>query len=238
MKRPVSTIDPASVAAQTRTAVARWLAEAPLRPRQGFFDRIERMAATLALWGELTNLTARPGDPEEIAFHVIDSLAPLVFAPGEERAALDAALADGAGALDIGAGAGFPGLVLAAAFDARFTLAESRRKRASYLEVAAREMDLSNVIVERRRLSPRGLGPQFDLVTARAFGPLAEVYSIAAAAMRPAGLLLLYASAGQDLDPVAASAAGLAEPASWSYRIAHGEHAAMRVAALWRIRRA
>ncbi len=218
--------------------VARWLGGAPLRPREGFLDRIERMAATLALWGPHTNLTAHPGDPDEVAFHVIDSLAPIAFAPGEERAALEAALAAGAAALDIGAGAGFPGLVLAAAFDARFTLAESRRKRASYLEVAAREMDLPNAVVERRRLSPGGLEVQFDLVTARAFGPLAEVYRIAAAAMRPGGLLLLYAAAGQDLQEPSARTLGLERPAVWSYRVAHRERVAMRSAALWRARRA
>lgn len=195
------------------------------------------MAATLALWGAHTNLTAHPDDPEEIAFHVIDSLAPVAFASAAERYALEAALAEGAAALDIGAGAGFPGLVLAAGFDARFTLAESRRRRASYLEVAAHEMDLRNVTVEQRRLSPRSLAAEFDLVTGRAFGTLADLYRIAVAALRPGGLLLLYASAGQDLAEADADRAGFERPATWEYRLAHGARVAIRKAALWRAHR-
>ena len=158
------------------------------------------MAATLALWGAHTNLTAEASEPAEIAFHVIDSLAPIAFASSADREALEAALADGASALDLGSGAGFPGLVLAAAFEARFTLAESRRKRASYLQVAAHEMDLENVAIEQRRASAESVASGlYHLVTARAFGTSAELYEIAAAALSPGGLLLLYASADQML---------------------------------------
>lgn len=236
LKHAATITDPAAIAARARAAVAGWLAEASIRPRAGFLERIERMAAMLAFWGAHTNLTAHPNDPEEIAFHVIDSLAPLAFAPAEERAALEGALAAQAAALDIGAGAGFPGLVLAAAFEARFTLVDSRRKRASYLEVAAREMNLSNVVVEQRRMSPRSVEPRFDLVTARAFGLLADVYAIAAAALGPRGIFLLYASSSQHLDVPAAQAVGLLAAATWSYRVAHGPHSATRTAALWRAR--
>ena len=77
--------------------------------------------------------------------------------------------------------------MLAAAFAARFTLAEARRKRASYLQVAAHEMNLANVEVERRRASAESIASGFDLVTARAFGTSVELYEIAAAALRPAG---------------------------------------------------
>ncbi len=233
-KQALPTSDPAAIAAEARATVARWLAGAPIRPRESFLDRIERMAATLALWGARTNLTAHPDDPEEIAFHVIDSLAPIAFAPDDERAALEAALAQDAAVLDIGAGAGFPGLVLAAAFDARFRLAESRRKRASYLEVAAQEMGLRNVAVEQRRLSPRNVQARFDLVTGRAFGALADLYRIAAAALRPRGLLLLYASAGQDLEEDKAHQAGFEGSATWQYPVEHGARVAIRKAALWR----
>ena len=154
-----------------------------------------------------TNLTADASDPAEIAFHVIDSLAPIAFAKGAEREALEAALAEGASALDLGSGAGFPGLVLAAAFEARFTLVEARRKRASYLQVAAHEMGLENVAIERRRASARVklAGGLYHLVTARAFGTSTELYEIAAAALRPGGILLLYASADQVLDDASRS---------------------------------
>ncbi len=103
------------IGSDARERVARWLGETTLSLRDGFLERIEKMAATLALWGARTNLTAEASDPAEIAFHIIDSLAPIAFAEGADRETLEAALAEGASALDLGSGAGFPGLVLAAA---------------------------------------------------------------------------------------------------------------------------
>ena len=225
-------MNPEKIAGDARQRVARWLRETTLTPRAGFLERIEKMAAALVLWGAHTNLTADASDPAEIAFHVIDSLAPIAFATGANRDALEAALAEGATVLDLGSGAGFPGLVLAAAFNARFTLAESRRKRASFLQVAAHEMGLKNVAIEQRRASARSIASGFDLVTARAFGTSLELYQIAAAALRPRGILLLYASADQVLD--ASSGQVLIESAAWTYRLPHGERAATRTAILWR----
>jgi 16S rRNA (guanine527-N7)-methyltransferase len=236
-----------NIASDVRERVARWLDETTLTSRDGFLERIEKMAATLALWGAHTNLTADASDPAEIAFHVIDSLAPIAFAKGAEREALEIALAEGQSALDLGSGAGFPGLVLAAAFEARFTLFEARRKRASYLQVAAHEMALENVAIERRRASAASVvGGLYSLVTARAFGTSIELYEIAAAALRPGGILLLYASADQELatptgqtpsepfDNSPAHATGFAERTAWTYRLPHGERVVARTALLWR----
>ena len=83
--------------------------------------------------------------------------------------------------LDLGSGAGFPSLILAAACAADFTLLEARRKRASFLTVAAAEMGLANVRVEPSRTDSMTLEPVFDVVTARAFAEPAIVYRTAAA---------------------------------------------------------
>jgi 16S rRNA (guanine527-N7)-methyltransferase len=227
------------IASDVRERVAGWLRETTLHPRHGFLERTEKMAATLALWGAHTNLTADASDPAEIAFHIVDSLAPIAFAPDANRRALEEALAEGANALDLGSGAGFPGLVLAAAFDARFTLAEARRKRASYLQVAAHEMDLRNVAVEQRRatagsIATVGTVAGFQLVTARAFGISPELYEIAVAALRPGGILLLYASADQAPLDESRARARFVERVAWTYRLAHGEHVATRTAVVWR----
>lgn len=223
------------MAGDARERVARWLRETRLRPRVGFLERIEKMASTLVLWGAHTNLTADASDPAEIAFHTIDSLAPMAFASGADREALEAALGESATALDLGSGAGFPGLVLAAAFEARFTLAEARRKRASYLQVAAHEIDLENVAIEQRRANARTIASgTYHLVTARAFGTSNELYEIAAAALRPGGILLLYVSANEvPLDDFQAHAR-FAERSTWTYRLPHGERVVNRTAVLWR----
>jgi 16S rRNA (guanine527-N7)-methyltransferase len=236
-----------SIGIDARERVARWLGETRLRPRGGFLERVEKFAATLALWGPHTNLTADAGDPAEIAFHIIDSLAPFAFASDANRDALEAALAEGGTTLDLGSGAGFPGIVLAAAFAGRFTLVESRRKRASFLQVAAHQMALDNVAIEQRRASARTVACGFDLVTARAFGVSVELYEIAAAALRPGGMLLLFESSGQassaqdlaerdlgqSLDARQARAEHFREPATWHYRLPHRERVADRTAALW-----
>jgi 16S rRNA (guanine527-N7)-methyltransferase len=236
------------IAGEVRERVARWLGETTLRSRDRFLERIEKMAATLALWGARTNLTADASDPAEIAFHIIDSLAPMAFAKGADRETLEAALAEGQSALDLGSGAGFPGLVLAAAFEARFTLAEARRKRASYLQVAVHQMGLENVAIEPHRATAGSIasGLYYHLVTARAFGTSTELYEIAAAALRPGGILLLYASADQmpdagtvdagtaPLDDPRAHVMRLAQRTAWTYRLPHGERVATRAAVLWR----
>jgi 16S rRNA (guanine527-N7)-methyltransferase len=237
--------DVGKIASEARERVAGWLSDTTLSPRAGFLERIEKMAATLALWGARTNLTAEASDPAEISFHIVDSLAPIAFAVGANRETLEAALAEGASALDLGSGAGFPGLVLAAAFEARFMLAEARRRRASYLQVAAHEIQLENVTIERRRASAGGrniAAGLYHLVTARAFGTSTELYEIAAAALRPGGILLLYASAdqmldvrtGEPLDDFRAHTMHFAERASWTYRLPHGERVVTRTAVLWR----
>ena len=122
------------------------------------------------------------------------------------------------------------------------SLIESRRKRASFLQAAAHQMALDNVAIEQRRASARTIVCEFDLVTARAFGTSVELYKIAAAALRPGGLLLLYASSGQNLsegdpgqpfDVPQACAAHFTEPATWTYRLPHRESIAARTAALW-----
>jgi len=225
------------MAGNVRERVARWLCETRLKPRDGvhFLERIEKMTATLALWGAHTNLTADASDPAEIAFHIIDSLAPMAFASGVDHDALEAGLGEGATALDLGSGAGFPGLVLAAAFEAQFTLAEARRKRASYLQVAAHEMNLDNVAIEQRRANARTIASEgYHLVTARAFGTSIELYEIAAAALRPGGVLLLYASPDHATLDDSRAHARFAERSPWTYRLPHGERIVNRTAVLWR----
>ena len=131
-----------------------------------FLNRMERMAATLAVWGPKINLTANPHDPAEIVFHVFDSIIPISISASTRIIRLDRVHR----ILDIGSGAGFPGLVIAAALNGSVTLVEARRKRATYLSEAAIEMGLQNVKVECARAESLDLRDSFDLVTARAVG--------------------------------------------------------------------
>jgi 16S rRNA (guanine527-N7)-methyltransferase len=198
-------------------------------PAAEFGERIERFAATLALWGSRTNLTAHPGDPAEIAFHVIDSLAPLVLAARRDAAILKQSFATASRVLDLGSGAGFPGLILAAACDARFTLLEGRRKRISFLRVAAAEMRLENVAVAESA----GVPLAFDVAVGRAFAKPAVFYRAAGERLRAGGRAILFANADQSVDEPAALAVKLTDGLMIPYEILRGEVSASRILAIW-----
>ena len=212
-------------------------AAAPV-PQPRFLDRIERLAAALATWGVRMNLTAAPDEPSEIAFHIVDSLAPFLLASRDDGAFLNGIFSAGKRALDLGSGAGFPGLVLAAASDAHFTLAESRRKRASFLTVTASEMGLHNVTVEAGHLRELQVQPvfelSFDVVTARAFGDPTIVYRLAAAGLKPGGFAILYANPSQRLQLEEAGASGLGEYRRIAYEVERGDSIVNRILAVWR----
>jgi 16S rRNA (guanine527-N7)-methyltransferase len=199
-----------------------------------FLDRIEKFAGLLALWGARTNLTAHPDDPAEIAFHVLDSLAPILLASRPDGVALRGHFDASRRALDIGSGAGFPGLILAAASQAQFTLCESRQKRASFLSIASAEMGLRNVTVETSPATFRRFGPTFGVTTARALGGLADFYRIAASALRDGGVAIVYASPSQRLDLASARALGFEKAARLEYEVARRDDALKRALVILR----
>ena len=127
----------------------------------------------------------------------------------EPRAALDVHLADSLSGLevpavrgarhiaDLGAGAGFPGLVLAAALpDARVTLVESAGRKCAFIARAAEAAGLPNAeIVHARAEDWRdGLGA-CDVVTARALAPLAVIAEYAAPLLVCGGTLIAWKGA-------------------------------------------
>ena len=109
----------------------------------------------LAQWNRKINLTRVSKPAAAVAFHWLDSL------PLAQAAPRDATL------LDIGSGAGAPGLVVAALRpDVQVTVSESSGKKAGFLVQAVHAMKLANVRVESVRAET--LTDRFDVVTARA----------------------------------------------------------------------
>jgi 16S rRNA (guanine527-N7)-methyltransferase len=95
---------------------------------------------------------------------------------------------------DLGSGAGFPGLVLAAALpQAEVALVESSRRKCAFLERAVAAMGLENVTVVCGRAEAwrAGLGTQ-DVVTARALAPLNVLVEYAAPLLREGGALVAW----------------------------------------------
>jgi 16S rRNA (guanine527-N7)-methyltransferase len=99
--------------------------------------------------------------------HIEDSLAVLPLLRGKRI-------------LDVGTGAGFPGLPLAiAAPDREFHLIDSNNKKIQFVQHAARLLSLDNVTAVRARAEDYAPGYRFDTVTGRALASLARLVAIA-----------------------------------------------------------
>ena len=226
-------LTPDQIAASVRTQLAP--AIAPLGVVSNtvqFLNRIERMAAMLAVWGPKINLTAHPQDPDEIVFHVFDSIIPISLSVSARILRLGRTHRF----LDIGSGAGFPGLVIAAAINASVTLVEARRKRATFLSEAAIEMGLQNVRVVCERAESFDVREGYDVVTSRAVGNPAALFEIAGRALRVEGVLMLYVTADQQFDQIteaAANEAGLFDGIRSVYDLRHDRDVFHRAAATW-----
>lgn len=140
-------------------------------------------------------------DPQTvIETHLADSLAALQVE--QVRAASRVA--------DIGAGAGLPGLPLAIALpETSVALVESSARKCAFMERAIGECGVSNAQVVRERVESWSDGLKaFDLVTARAIGPLEVVAEYAAPLLPVGGALLVWRGRRDREGEAAASRAG------------------------------
>ena len=151
------------------------------------YEELRRWSPRLALIG--------PGTADEVlARHFGESLAALPFLA-----------ADHGDLVDVGSGAGFPGLVLAAARPGwRVTLVEPRERKWAFLQAAARRGALVVRILNARvdALLPEGLPEAFDVVTVRALRLPVTSLEALAARLRPRGRFLFWA--GGDVPPLPA----------------------------------
>lgn len=155
-------------------------------------------AQLLREWGSAINLTAIRA-PEEVARrHVVDSLSAAI--PVADRVGAAESL------LDLGSGAGYPGLPLAAAVGPRRVgLLDSVGKKVRFLTVAAAAVtaalrsttaDPPSVVPIAERAEDLAQDPEqragWQVVTARAVGPLAEVVELALPLLREGGTLIAW----------------------------------------------
>lgn len=144
--------------------------------------RLDLLVGALADENGRQNLVSRPSLEAVWQRHIADS-AQLLHVSRET-------LPVGAW-LDLGSGAGFPGLVVAALEPERpVTLVDSRRLRTEWLARAARLMGLSNVEVVLSRVEEMP-DRQWQVISARAFAPLDRLLAVAARFSTPDTLWLL-----------------------------------------------
>ena len=156
-------------------------------------ETMDRLAAYVALvekWQQRVNLVSASTLPDIWMRHIWDSaqLAPLV--PTRTGRILD-----------VGSGAGFPGLVLAALCDAELHLVESDQKKAVFLQTVIRETGIRAIVHNKRieALPPIGA----DIVTARALASLDRLLELLEAQLMPGMRCLFLKGARAEAELVA-----------------------------------
>ncbi len=131
---------------------------------------------TLIAWNRRVNLTRITGYEAVQVKHFLDSLSclPIIKAT---QAELGSVSGTGPKAIDVGAGAGFPGVALKIALPSlRLTLVEATGKKVEFLKFLAKRLELPEVVVVNARAEEVGHDPahreQYDIVLARALAKM------------------------------------------------------------------
>lgn len=133
-------------------------------------DRLDRFVAVLLEENQRQNLVSRPSEASMWQRHIADSAQLLRFVPRETSGPW----------LDLGTGAGFPGLVIAALRpDQPVVLVESRPLRAQWLSRMVGELALEHCRIEARRIEAVETFAA-RVISARAFAPLPKLLSLSA----------------------------------------------------------
>jgi len=138
---------------------------------------LERYLDLLEKWNRVYNLTAIRERSRMVTHHLLDSLAVLPHLRGPR-------------VLDVGSGAGLPGIPIAVANPAlQVTLLESNHKKSAFLTQAVAELQLANVQVVTERVESWQPEARFDTIVSRAFAELGEFVSLAGRLLAPQGVL-------------------------------------------------
>jgi 16S rRNA (guanine527-N7)-methyltransferase len=140
-------------------------------------DALKRFEALLVRWNEKLNLVSARDASFIWDRHIADSLQLAPLMPRRP-----------ARAIDLGSGAGFPGLILALATGVPFDLIEADHRKAAFLREAARATG-APVSIHVVRIESAALAPA-SLITARAVAPLATLLALAAPLLSPGGQCL------------------------------------------------
>jgi len=163
-----------------------------MSPAQQLADGLQALGLTVALptqqrlmaylelivkWNRIHNLTAIRDIPTMVSAHVLDSLSVATRLTART-------------VLDIGSGAGLPGIPLALIWpQSQVTVLDSNTKKTAFLQQAKIELGLDNLSVVCARSETWDPGYQFDLVISRAYAELAEFVKVAARLCKSGGVL-------------------------------------------------
>ena len=130
-------------------------------------EKLEIYLATLKKWNKVYNLTAINEDSEIITKHFFDSLSVNGFIQNSQRI------------LDVGTGAGFPGLILALFNpDKSFVLVDGVSKKISFLQEMIGKLNLKNVMAVHIKVEEYKVTEQFDIIISRAFADIKKMIKL------------------------------------------------------------
>ena len=160
------------------TAVEAGVAELGQQLPAGATARLTELLTELARWNTRINLTAIREPAAMVSGHVLDSLAARPYLHGLE-------------VIDIGTGAGFPGLPLAIVEpERRFVLLDSVGKKLEFVRYVAARLRLGNVEVVQSRVEDYAPASRFDTVIARALASIDQLAEMGGRLLREDGVLL------------------------------------------------
>lgn len=140
--------------------------------------------ALIGKWTKVYNLTAVRDPAEMMTHHLLDSLAAIVPLT---RHLQNAGLGQGARLLDVGSGAGLPGVVIAICCPGvAVTCVDTVAKKAAFIKQAALALKLPNLTGLHARVE--SLVQPFDVICARAFASLTDFTNWSVAALAPGGV--------------------------------------------------
>ncbi len=140
--------------------------------------KLTTLLTELHRWGERVNLTAIREPQKMVSAHVLDSLAVRPFIEGHS-------------VIDVGTGAGFPGLPLAIVEPKiNFQLLDSNGKKISFVNHIIAQLGISNAATVKARAEDYAPGKRFDTVIARALASTVKLLQLAGHLVREDGVLL------------------------------------------------
>jgi len=155
----------------------RGLAALGLTFRTDQIAKLERYLDLLEKWNRVYNLTAIRDRERMVTHHLLDSAAIL---PHVKRPRV----------LDVGSGAGLPGIPLAIAnAELRVTLLDSNHKKTAFLRQAVAELGLANATVEVERVESWRTSARFETIVSRAFSGLGEFVAASGRLLAPGGIM-------------------------------------------------
>ena len=167
-----------------RVTLLAGLAELRLQLSEPKISQLLDYQAMIGKWTQVYNLTSVRDPAEMMTHHLLDSLS---VVPALQRYLLGAGLAQGSRLLDVGSGAGLPGVVIAICCPAvNVTCVDTVAKKAAFIKQAALALKLPNLAGLHARVE--SITEPFDVICSRAFASLADFTNWSVGALAPQGV--------------------------------------------------